>query len=371
MRVEAGQILAKLADESSAPALVEGMRSEPFEVAAEAAIALGRMYDPRAKDNLRKLIHVEDPFVRARAAVSLGRLRDPAAVPALIDALWAAPTQYEREEAVRWLGRLRDPRGLEPLLSLLPEFGLRYLVTVALGQIGDPRAFDALADMLRWEFHTNIRDELVRGLGFLGDARAIPLLVRVLADEPGLKNTAESLVRLDAISLGYLGGADLAPNLRGAKGIGDCRAGPLFHDWDYLDRTTCAQRTRRAELDLALPRAHASWSAGAQLVLRLRRDEAHEDGQLTLWLGGRNLGSVEVDGSFREHRLDVPPDRLTGASARVVLEWSGGAPGAEASGAAREPGLVLDHVLLIPRTGGITARPSVAPEATQDPQLGP
>ena len=102
-------------------------------------------------------------------------------MPALIDALWVAPTQYEREEAVRWLGRLRDPRAIEPLLSLLPEFSLRYLVTVALGQHRRSRAPTLpLAEMLHWETHTNIRDEVVRGLGLLGDARALPVPRRSL-----------------------------------------------------------------------------------------------------------------------------------------------------------------------------------------------
>ena len=69
-RVEAGQILAKLADESSAPTLVEALDARPAVVAAEAAIALGRMFDERARPALERLVHVEDPYLRARAAVS-------------------------------------------------------------------------------------------------------------------------------------------------------------------------------------------------------------------------------------------------------------------------------------------------------------
>ena len=82
---------------------------DPY-VAAEAAIALGRLYDPRAHEALKRLVFIEDSDLRARAAVSLGRMRDRAAVPALIEALWTAPTTYEREEAIRWLGRLRSPQ---------------------------------------------------------------------------------------------------------------------------------------------------------------------------------------------------------------------------------------------------------------------
>ncbi len=336
IRVEAGQILAKLADERCAPALLAGLTTEPFEVAAEAAIALGRMYDARARDALRKLVHVEDPHVRARAAVSLGRLRDVEAVPALIDALWVAPTQYEREEAVRWLGRLRDPRALEPLLSLLPEFGLRYLVTVALGQIGDSRAYDALIEMLRWETHTNIRDELVRGLGLLGDERALPVLVGVFAQEAELKNTSESLVRLGALEKGYLAGVDVAPGVRGLRGLGECQAGPLFHDWNYLARTTCKQIAQRAEL--TLPWDRGEFSAGAELVLRVRRDGTPEVGPLKVSISGHELATLEVDGSWREHRVEVPAEWLGGTSAKLALDFPGDGPY-----------VVLDHALLVPR----------------------
>ncbi len=338
MRTEAGQILAKLADESCADALVAGMDTTPFEVAAEAAIALGRMYDPRARDALRRLMHVEDPFVRARAAVSLGRLRDTAAVPALIDALLAAPTQYEREEAVRWLGRLRDPRALEPLLSLLPEFGLRYLVTVSLGLIGDPRAYTPLAEMMRWESHTNIRDELVRGLGYLGDARAIPLLVEALAGDPALKNTGESLVRLKAIERGHLGGTDFSPDTPSLHGFGKCRAAELFHDWDYLERTTCMQTSKRASASLKLPRTHTDWKDGATLVLRARRAEGGEPSSLSVALQGKPLATLSVNGMFQEFRLDVPASALNGSSVRLEFEVDG------------QVYVEVDHALLLPRS---------------------
>ena len=359
-RLEAGQILAKLADPSSVPALLTGLATEPRQVAAEAAIALGRLYDDRARPALLRLMHVEDPHLRARAAVSLGRLRDRAAVPALIDALWVAPTQYEREEAVRWLGRIRDPRAVEPLLSLLPEFGLRYLLAVALGQIGDPRAYDALAGMLEWESRTNIRDEVVRGLGLLGDARAIPRLLAALDDEPGLKNTAESLIRLHALERGDLGGVDINQELvrrtRAQAGFTRCEEGPLLHDWDYLQRTHCTTTGPRTQLGLPLPKARASWTAGARLVLRVRRADLPEATQCALSLGGRALGLVSVDGEFREQRFDVPVELLRTSQTELALSCA-------------EPAvrLTLDHALVAPRSH-VAAAVSGA-KAAQDPQL--
>jgi arylsulfatase A-like enzyme len=369
-RVEAGQILARLADESAAPELVRGLTTEPAAVAAEAAIALGRMYDERAQGALERLIHTEDPYLRARAAVSLGRLRDVRAVPALIDALWVAPTLYEREEAVRWLGRLRDARAVEPLISLIPEFGLRYLVAVALGEIGDARAFAALTDMLSWEERTNIRDEVVRGLGLLGDPRAIDVLLPLLAGEPSLKNTAESLLRLNAPARAALGGRDIDPSLSGQGGLYDCVAGPLRHDWDYLQRTFCRARSG-AQIELPRKLAQTALAYGATLLLRIRRDDAPEAAALTLTLDAQALKAPDIDGSWQELRFELPAGALQKPS--LSLRLTSATPGAS---------FALDHVLIVPqpvfaRAPESALRPpaslsaSDAAKAAQDPQRVP
>ncbi len=342
LRIEAGQILANLADTSSASMLVAGLATKPPAVAAEAAIALGRMYDARAQSALKQLVHVEDPYVRARAAVSLARLRDRDAVPALIDALWVAPTQYEREEAVRWLGRLGDRRAVEPLLQILPEFGLRYLTAVALGRIGDERAYPALSEMLSWEHHTNIRDEVVRGIGLLGDKRAMPLLIEAYRKEPELKNTGESLVRLGAIEQGYLGGVDASSRAKGAAGFASCEEGPLLHDWDYLQRTWCVSRGTELSFRLPLPSQHTTWSDGAELVIRSRRTDSAEACDVRATSGGRGLATLRMDASWRDHRVALEARGLR-KSMQLELE-------ATCSAEAR---MAIDHVLIVPHSDAV------------------
>ncbi|MDH5490873.1 MAG: HEAT repeat domain-containing protein [Myxococcales bacterium] len=345
MRLEAGRILGKLADANSQEALVRAMGSARPLVAAEAAIALGRQFDPRARDALRALVHAESPELRTRAGVSLGRLRDPEAVPALLDALHVSRERYEREEAVRWLGRLGDPRAVEPLIALLPEFRVRYLAVVALGDIGDTRAFGPLAQMLEWETHSNVRDNVARALGQLGDPRAIPLLVPVALRETTMRYMAEALVRLDAIGVGAIGGADLRANLRGIRGLGRCEEGPERHDWNYLNRTWCRMTSHRASLPLRVPEPVSGSSSPNVALIRMRRIDASTPVSVRVTIGGHPLEPIEVDGRWIEARITLPPGPFEDRRARFELEDE----------AAR---LALDHVLLLPGDAGRLSDPS-------------
>jgi arylsulfatase A-like enzyme len=337
-RVEAAKLLGILADERAAPALVQAMNAErPPRVVAEAAIALGRMYDGRARDALRRLVSAEDPDIRARAAVSLGRLRDPLAVPALSEALWIAQSDYEREEAVRWLGRIRDPRALAPLIQLLSQQRLRYLVVVALGMLDDERAYEPLADVLTWDQHANVRDGAVRGLALLGDPRAIDAIAALAVRDPTIKQAAESLVRLDAIKRGKIGGIDAVRGELSATDFGDCREGALLHDWNFEHRTHCTTRKDSVALGLRAPTAVFAAPSGNVLVLTLRRTDAAASADVKVQIGATTLPHVRVDESWREHRWSLPEGALP--RGHVQLRLSSSVPGAR---------FALDHALLLP-----------------------
>jgi hypothetical protein len=312
-------------------------------VAAEAAIALGRMYDPRARTALRALVHAEDADLRIRAAVSLGRLRDREAVPALIEALWIATAEYERHETVRWLGRLRDPRALEPLIATLPDLRGRFLVVAAIGQLGDRRAFEPLARVLRWDNHANVRDGTLQGLGWLGDPRAVPLITTLAAEDASLKLATESLVRLGALQLGAIGGSDVARQNRLAD-FTDCYEGPLMHDWDYLHRTSCVMRASSAALELAVPEAVSQAEQGIVVVLGAKRSDAAAPAPLRLTIGGRALAEVAVDGSWDELRWTLPAGSL--AQGRVQARLQSDEPARFA----------IDHLLLLPRSSIVVAQ---------------
>lgn len=345
-RIEAARMLGHLADKSAALGLSRAMTdtASPL-VAAEAAIALGRMFDPHAREALQRLVSTEDPDLRVRAAVSLGRLRDPLAVPALIDALWVAKGEYERQEAVRWLGRLRDPRALAPLIDLLPELRTRFLVVVAMGMLGDRRGFEPLAQVLTWDQHANVRDATVQGLGLLGDPRAIDLIVPLAAEDPTLESASEALVRLGAINTGAIGGIDVGPGVPSLHDFTGCVAGPLRHDWDYLHRTYCITRTERAALSLQVSDAVARAPTGTQLVLGIKRNDGAGPAPLRVALGEKEFSPVQVDGSWHEFRFSVPTATLHAGKLRASLISTD-----------REARFAVDHLLLLPSTSEAVAQ---------------
>ncbi|HMI90812.1 MAG TPA: sulfatase-like hydrolase/transferase [Polyangiales bacterium] len=337
-RIEAAKLLGILADERATAALVQAMNAaRPPRVAAEAAIALGRMFDERARDALRRLVSAEDPDIRARAAVSLGRLRDPLAVPALSEALWIAQSDYEREEAVRWLGRIRDPRALAPLIQLLSQQRLRYLVVVALGMLDDERAYEPLADVLTWDEHANVRDGAVRGLSLLGDPRAIDAIAALAVRDPTIKQAAESLVRLNAIKLGKIGGVDGVHSELDANDFGNCHEGPVLHDWDFEHRTHCSTRKDSVTLALRAPTAVSAAASGNVLVLTLRRSDAAAAVEVQVQVGATALPAIRVDDSWHEYRWSLPEGSIP--HDHVPVRLSSLVPGAR---------FALDHALLLP-----------------------
>jgi hypothetical protein len=329
-------MLGHLADDSSADALAALLEDAEAKLAAEAAIALGRMFDQRARSTLRRVVASEDPDVRTRAAVSLGRLRDRAAVPALIEALWLAPREYEREEAVRWLGRLGDAQALDPLLQILPESRTRHLAVVAIGRLRDPRTYDALASVLGSERLADVRSATVQGLGYLGDVRAIDLVAPLASQDPSLSTATETLVRLGAIRRGAIGGVDLVRGDPSLRGFGACAAVDPWHDWDYLHRTYCTTNTARASLRIEVPESVAS--RPSLVVIGARRSDKPSTVEARITVGSQLLPAFILDGSWSESRIPLPAGALDAGRVPVTLEVT-------EDGAAID----LDHVLVLPQ----------------------
>src|SRR5688500_2123586 len=82
------------------PKLVEALRgAASFKVRATAAVALGRLADPRAAPALAETLRTDGHYaVRVAAASALGRLPTPAGIPSPLEALHDTDP-FVREEA--------------------------------------------------------------------------------------------------------------------------------------------------------------------------------------------------------------------------------------------------------------------------------
>ena len=348
-RVEAARLLGGLANPSTADAafaVSQDAESDP-RIAVEATVALGRMSDARAREPLRALLRGNDPDLRARGANALARFEQEDVVPALIEALDGARPLEVRSEAILWLGRRRDPRGVPPLIGALTESRLRRRAAVALGLIGDARAYDPLVSLMDTDRNASIRDNVVRALGQLGGDRALPLLVEVAATEPGLSNTGESLVRLDGIGRGVVGGTDVGPGLGRAAGFGSCEAGATHEAFAYAGRTHCTTSGPRARLPLTVPDVLLGEGDEVIVLLRARRVDADGPVEVRVAIGEGEPTAIPVDGQWTDHRWAASSELL-------------GAPGVHATiePADEDARLRVDHLLLIPPARGpLAGRP--------------
>lgn len=137
--------------------------------------------------------------LRAQVIEDLGKVGSPTGVPALIEVLAEDPDDGSRMYAAIALGRIDDPRGLSALRSGMgdPEQAVRLWAIESLGHRRDRESVDRLIACLRDE-DSWIRGNSARALGRIGDQRAtFPLLER-LGDLNGSvrKASASALVAL-------------------------------------------------------------------------------------------------------------------------------------------------------------------------------
>jgi hypothetical protein len=190
---------------------------------------------------------------------------------------------------------------------------------------------------LTWDEHANVRDGAVRGLALLGDPRAIDAIAALGARDPTIKQAPESLVRLDAIKLGKVGGLDGVRGQLAASDFGDCWEGPPLHDRDFEHRTFCVSRKDSVGLSLRAPTAVSAAPSGNVLVLTLRRSDAAAPVSVTVQVGAQTLATIDVDQAWREHRWTLPEGSVPRGQLPVRLSVA--TPGAR---------VAIDHALLLP-----------------------
>jgi len=135
----------------------------------------------------------EDRFVKSHAALALGSIGEPAVNP-LLRALREGDGNLRWGAAIA-LGKIRDPRAVEPLIWALADKyeNVRAESASALGAIGKP-ALGSLVRFLKFSEGPE-RLEVVSALGELRDTDAIQPLIQMLesADEDERKAIADAL----------------------------------------------------------------------------------------------------------------------------------------------------------------------------------
>ncbi len=168
--------------------LVEALQSgETFKVRATAAVALGRLNDPRALAPLGEALRGDDSFaVRAAAAAAIGRLGEPSGLPLLFAALDDREA-YVRTEVEEALARFHTREHLfafrEALRSEDPL--ARRAAVAAYGEVmREPVASPGLAALVvnaLGDDQDDVVSTATRALSNLPHDRVLPLLIDGLA----------------------------------------------------------------------------------------------------------------------------------------------------------------------------------------------
>jgi HEAT repeat protein len=192
VRWKASEALSKI----GAPAvevLIGALRHDDDDVRWKAAIALGEIGDPRAIEPLITLLCDKDRFVKSHAALALGAIGEPAVNP-LLGALHEGDGNLRWGAAIA-LGKIRDPRAIEPLIRALADKyeNVRAESASSLAAMGKP-ALGPLLRFLKFS-DGPVRLEVVTVLGELHDTDAIQPLVQMLenADDDERKEIADAL----------------------------------------------------------------------------------------------------------------------------------------------------------------------------------
>ncbi|MHA1569507.1 MAG: HEAT repeat domain-containing protein [Alphaproteobacteria bacterium] len=112
----------------------------------------------------------DDPIIRRTAAIGLGKLRTPEAREALIAAL-SDEDSLVRRRAIRGLGKTWRNQAVEPLSAVLiedPEPNVRRQAALRLGRIFSEEAYRSL-DAARFDTDFSVRRAVMAGLARLQD----------------------------------------------------------------------------------------------------------------------------------------------------------------------------------------------------------
>lgn len=129
--------------------LIQKLKDKESDVRSEAAMALGKIKDPRAVEPLIAALKDVNPDVRRIAAEALGEINDARAVEPLIAALRGELGDVQKRAAGS-LAKIGAP-AVKPLIATLKDKdpNVRKVVAHVLEEINDARAVKPLIDALK------------------------------------------------------------------------------------------------------------------------------------------------------------------------------------------------------------------------------
>ena len=198
VREEAAQLLATTlpARAESAPRLKASLSAAEPGVRGWAAVALGRLGEPSAREPLIAIASAGSPSpLRLQAALVLARSGHPAAVPALSEELQRCKELAVCRPIVQALGKLGDRRATPVLIGHLGVVAGRRETVLALADVADPAAVPALVERLAADEYVTVRVAAAEALGRIALAHpaSAPGVRRSL--QTALSREPESVVR--------------------------------------------------------------------------------------------------------------------------------------------------------------------------------
>jgi HEAT repeat protein/cyclophilin family peptidyl-prolyl cis-trans isomerase len=230
----AAMALGRIGDPRALPWLYPSLRLPDAEVRASAAFSIGeiedrqrlkteaRQPDLKARPALVRLLSDPAPLVRMRALQALGKSGAPADLPAILDCVRQTPIDVVPERqafldaAIVALMRIGDPSALPLLRSLAvdPDPQVQWRAANALARMRDRSARPLFLQLLKSP-DADVRAYAVRGLSVCGVEADSLLLVPLLATHSRSEGNVTLLpLRISAVeALASLGSADSVPEI--------------------------------------------------------------------------------------------------------------------------------------------------------------
>jgi len=184
VRSRAALALGKMAEPKAVPLLLSLLKDPEDEVRVAACLALAYYRDPNVFDDITNVL-LDDPKIEVRqaAARALGNTQHPAALPYLMEALRDPFWWYEREQSVGDLLLAIEKMGnaaIEPLIQALQdkEGTVRKFAAILLGTLGDPRTIEPLG-MSLYDTHYEVGKASAEALAKFG-AKSFDILTEAL-----------------------------------------------------------------------------------------------------------------------------------------------------------------------------------------------